>query len=92
MDSEDSVRFVKHIEPQTTTSISPQGLCVRKCGEGACIFNSWGKQICRCPFGKTGSYCQISEYMHRYTLFLTQNKNNTIKFIFYEVFEKLILQ
>lgn len=61
IDSEDSVRFVKHLDPQTTTTTNSPDLCVRNCGEGVCAFDSQGKQICRCPFGKTGSDCQISE-------------------------------
>lgn len=62
VDSEDSVRFVKHVETQTSSATSSPGLCVRKCGEGTCVFDSRNKQTCRCPFGKTGSTCQISKY------------------------------
>lgn len=65
VDSEDSVRFVKHVEeestPKTSAVASPPVLCVRKCGEGACAFDSLGRQICRCPFGKAGLNCQISK-------------------------------
>lgn len=61
VDSEDSVRFVKHVDPQTSTTTTSPALCVRQCGEGTCAFDSRGKQSCRCPFGKTGPSCQISE-------------------------------
>lgn len=61
VDSEDSVRFVKHVETSTTTTVPSPALCVRQCGEGACVFDSRGKQTCRCPFGKTGPSCQISK-------------------------------
>lgn len=69
IDSEDSVRFVKHLDQQSTTSTSSPALCVRKCGDGACTFDSRGEQTCRCPFSKTGSSCQISEYIYiQYTI------------------------
>uniref|UniRef100_A0A2S2NPU2 Pikachurin n=1 Tax=Schizaphis graminum TaxID=13262 RepID=A0A2S2NPU2_SCHGA len=60
VDSEDSVRFVKHVETQTSAATSSPALCVRKCGEGTCVFDSRNKQTCQCPFGKTGSSCQIT--------------------------------
>jgi len=74
VDSEDSVRFVKRVDPQifTTTTGSPES-CVRKCGEGSCVFDSRGKQTCRCPFGKTGSDCLISKYNNTYTYRHTTN-------------------
>jgi len=62
VDSEDSVRFVKHVETQTSAATGSPALCVRKCGEGTCVFDSRNKQTCQCPFGKTGSSCQISKY------------------------------
>lgn len=66
VDSEDSIRFVKQIDLQTSTTTTLPGLCLRKCGEGMCTFDSRGKQTCRCPFGKTGPNCQISEYLYIY--------------------------
>lgn len=65
-DSEDSVRFVKHVETQLSVATKSPALCVRKCGEGVCAFDSRNKQTCRCPFGKTGTNCQISEYKNIY--------------------------
>lgn len=64
VDSEDSIRFVKQVYLQTSTTTVLPGLCVRKCGEGVCTFDSRGKQTCRCPFGKTGPNCQISEHVY----------------------------
>ncbi|XP_050441016.1 pikachurin isoform X2 [Adelges cooleyi] len=58
IDSEDSVRFVKPSGLTSTTGKPAK--CTRQCGEGACVFDSHGKQACRCPFGKTGSNCQTT--------------------------------
>jgi len=69
VDSEDSVRFVKHVETQTITTTSSSDSCIRKCGDGACMFDRRGKQICRCPFGKTGSNCQISKLKYAYLIY-----------------------
>ncbi|XP_050524047.1 pikachurin-like [Daktulosphaira vitifoliae] len=66
IDSEDSVRFVKISKPTSTTDKAH--ICSLQCGEGVCVFDNHGKSTCRCPFGKTGSDCQITNQI-RYPRF-----------------------